>query len=58
MRSNDLVSIEKLNEEFKIFNENLTKVPNRTITSVTVNLAMQHIYAKIKELNEYLEERL
>ncbi len=54
MRTNDLVTVDKLNDEFKILNENIKKY--KSAYNVTVTLAMQHIYGKIKQLNEYLEK--
>ena len=53
MRTNDLVTVDKLNEEIKILNENIKKA---TLPNVTVTLAMQHIYGKVKQLNDYLEK--
>lgn len=53
----DIVTIEKIVEQTQRLQENIKKPIKNRVSLAIASCAMQHIYAKLKDLNNYLEEQ-
>lgn len=53
----DIVTIEKIVEQTNMLQENIKKPIKSKASKAIAQLAMHHIYAKLKDLNNYLEEQ-